>query len=122
MLSDITIEWRGPLSDLERQEIAKEFESIPDAEIELQSEKALLGTEAIVNTIIVALLKKVSEKAIEALTNVLSAIKRKPLRSAPKKVDIHVTWADCDIRVTVPLNNEKELRKRLDAIRALISK
>ena len=118
----LSIEWEGSLVDDEAHALAFDLKSaIPEGSVEIQTEKALGGMELVISTIVIAMATKVGEKIVEALSSGIKSLRKAGVSKDCKNVTLNVTWDGGQTKIVLPLNNEDELKSRLNALGELIA-
>ena len=117
----ILIEWESELSEKEALAISSILPSVSDGSVELQTEKMLGGLELIITTIIISMATRVGEKIVDAMWPIIKSLSKSISSSDRKTITLTASWDGGEVKVTLPLEQEGELKRRLNAIGELIS-
>jgi len=120
--ANLLIEWEGSLSDDEAHTIASDLKSaVPEGSVEILTENALGGLKLVISTIVIAMATKMGEKIVEAVSSGIKSLRKSGVSEGCKNVTLNVTWDGGQTKIVLPLNNEDELKRRLNALGELIS-
>lgn len=117
----VLIEWEGELSEHEISAISSDLQSVGESSVEIQTEKALEGMELVVSTIVIAMATRVGEKIVDAVWSGIKALSTARLANKPKTLGLKTTWNNGEVRIKLPLDDQEQVKKLLDALNKLIS-
>jgi hypothetical protein len=117
----VLIEWEGELSEQEISAISSDLRSLAESSVEIQTEKALEGMELVVSTIVIAMATRVGEKIVDAVWSCIKALSTAGLENKPKTLGLKTTWNNGEVKIKLPLDQQEQVKKLLDALNKLIS-